>query len=62
MRYLTHNYTSDHNEPSIFQKRVLWGGGGGGGGHLPGKNGLGFLGGKGRCAFYVKFGGAVPGL
>ena len=52
----THNYTSDHNVPSIIQKRVL----------LLGpptrKKGLGFLGGKGKCAFYVKFGGAVPGL
>ena len=31
-------------------------------GLLPGKRGLVFLGGKGKCAFYVKFGGAVPGL
>ena len=31
-------------------------------GLLPGERGLVFWGGKGKCAFYVKFGGAVPGL
>ena len=40
----THNYTSDHNVPSIIQKKG------------PGKRGLVLLGGKGKSAFLVKFG------